>query len=118
MSTHPNAMLILALTPHGLARKTMAAILADAGIDDVDDDIKIGGVEYHHAVCEDAYDEETQITAKEGDLVFWDLVTYGYGDRISWGALASQQANLEAWAQSVCQKHACDYEIFVGANYW
>jgi len=42
MSCHPNAMLILALTPDGLARKTYRAILEDAKIDS-DGSFNIGG---------------------------------------------------------------------------
>lgn len=118
MSTHPNAILLLALTPHGLSRKTMAAIRAEAGIADEDDDLKIDGISYHHAVMEDDYDEGMQIAAKEGDLVFYDLVTYGYGDVIAWDMLAARKAALEAWAIGICERHACAYAIYVTANYW
>ena len=118
MSTHPNVVLMVALTPHGLARKTMAGILADAGVVTDVDDLKIGDQNYHHRVMESDYYEEMQIAAKEGDLVFFDLVTYGYGETIAWSELEARKNVLEDWAKVVCAKHACDYRIEVTANYW
>lgn len=117
MSIHPNTMLLLALTPNDLARKTYRDILAEAGVDD-DTDITIGGEGYHHQVMEEDYDEGAQIQAREGDIVLWDLVTYGYGERITWAKLEAQKAALEEWAKGVCERHKCGYEIFVTANYW
>ncbi len=117
MSTHPNAILMCVITPHDLARKTMKAILEEYGGDD-DHETKIGGEDYHHRVMEDSYDESWQISAEEGDLVFFDLVTYGYGDVIEWNKLAAQQKALEEWAIKVCEKHHAEYKIYVGANYW
>ena len=68
MSCHPNAMLILALTPDGLARKTYRAIPEDAGIDS-DGSFKIGGKFYHqHGVMEDDYDEVNQLGLPEGTI--------------------------------------------------
>lgn len=118
MSTHPNAMLLLTLTPDDLARKTYRAIMAEFGVEDEDHDFKIGDVNYHHQVMEEDYDDGHQITAKPGDIVLWDLVTYGYGQRIAWAKLEAQKDALEEWAKGVCERHKCSYEIFVGANYW
>jgi hypothetical protein len=119
MSTHPNAILLLALTPHGLARKTMEWILRDAGIPEGSSkDVKIGDDDYHYHVMEEDYYEDMQVFAKEGDLVFFDFVTYGYGERIAWSKLEAQKASLEEWARTVCAKHACDYAIFITANFW
>jgi hypothetical protein len=118
MSTHPNAILLLTLTPDDAARKTYRAILADAGVMDPSDDIKIGGENYHHEVMEDTYNESWQIAAQEGDLIFFDLVTYGYGEQIAWDKLEAQKNALEAWAKEVCEKHRCSYKISVTANYW
>lgn len=117
MSTHPNAMLQLILTPDDLARKTYRAIMADFEID-ADDDITIGGKSYHHQLMEGSYCESNQISAEEGDIVLWDLVTYGYGEKIKWSDLESQKKSLEEWAKNVCEKHKCSFEIFVSANYW
>ncbi len=117
VSTHPNAILALALNPHGLSRKTMAAILAEYG-GDPDDGIQIGDVEYDHRIMESDYDDGMQIAAKEGELVFSDMVTYGYGETIEWEKLEQQKNQLEAWAKEMCQKHQCDYRIFVTANYF
>ena len=117
MSTHPNVILLLTLTPAGLSRQTMRAILADAGVAD-DDDIKIEGKDYHHKVMERDYDDDWQISSKEGDLLIFDLVTYGYGEQIAWGNLSAQKEQLEAWAKIACAKYRCTYAISVTANYW
>lgn len=121
MSTHPNAMLLLELTPDDLSRKTYRAILADAEVKDEGDeseDIKIGQHTYMHRVMEDDYYEDSQVAATSGSIVLWDLVTYGYGERIAWGELEMRKTELERWAQDVCKKHKCSYAIFVSANYW
>lgn len=119
MSTHPNAILLLTLTPDGLARKTYRNILAEAGVADPEmENIKIGGAKYHHKVMEEEYDEGWQISAKEGDIIVFDLVTYGYGEQIAWNGLEAQKTDLEAWAKEVCERHHCGYAISVTANYW
>ncbi len=117
MSTHPNVILMAALTPDGLSRKTMASILAETNTRS-DDDIKINGRDYHHKIMEADYDNGWQIASKEGDLLFFDLVTYGYGVAIKWAALESQKLALEEWAKGICERHHCTYEIRVSANYW
>jgi hypothetical protein len=117
MSTHPNTMLILALTPNDLARKTYRAILAEAGIED-DEQIKVGNDDYFIQVMEEDYDESNQLSAKEGNIVLYDLVTYGYGEKITWEKLTEQKQALEKWAKGVCARHKCSYQIFIGANYW
>ena len=119
MSTHPNVILLLKLTPDDLARKTYRAILAENNIgEDSSKDIKIDGTDYHHRVMEEDYDEGMQIAAKEGDIVVYDLVTYGYGEVITWAELEKQKNALAAWAQDVCARHHCKYEIVITANYW
>jgi hypothetical protein len=110
-------MLLLVLTPDDLARKTHRAILEDARIEN-NSSLKIGGCDYRHQVMEDACDEDNQIDAKEGDIVVWDFVTYGYGEKISWAKLEGQKAELEEWAKGIGERHHCRYEIFVSANYW
>ena len=117
MSTHPNAILLLTLTPQNLSRKTMHDILDEAKVA-YDNDITIAGKDYHNQIMEDEYEEGYQISAKEGDLIFFDLVTYGYGEQISWDDLAAQKADLEAWAKDICDRHHCTYKISVTANYW
>lgn len=123
MSAHPNVILLLTLTPQDLARKTMREILVANGIqvDDEyhkDDDVKIGGAEYHHEIMESDYNDSWQISGKEGDLLFFDLVTYGYGEQIKWEKLEAQKRELEEWAKSICDNHHCTYQISVAANYW
>ncbi len=115
MSTHPNAILLLRLTPDGLSRKTMKDICGDLGDDD---NIKIGGDEYHRKILEESYDESWQVGGKEGDLLFFDMVTYGYGEEIEWDRLESQKKKLEKFAIDVCDKHHCSYKILMIANYW
>lgn len=119
MSIHPNAMLLLALTPDDLARKTYRAILEEFGVDADEGSFVIGGEAYHHhGVMESDYDESEQISLPEGTIYLLDLVTYGYGEKISWDKLSEQKAALEEWARGVCERHRCKYEIFIGANYW
>ena|SRR3990167_6087089 len=120
MSTHPNVILMAVLTPKGLARQTMRAIAAQSKTRDSDDspDIEIAGELYHARVMESGYDDGMQIGAHEGDLVFFDFVTYGYGEVITWEKLEAQKMALEAWAKAMSETHHCDYRIDVTANYW
>ena len=118
MSTHPNVILMAVLTPEGLSRKTMNAILAEAGVTDIDDEIKIGSGDYNPLVMETDYDEGWQISAKEGDLVFHDFLTYGYGQVVEWEKIEAQKKELEDWAKAICERHHCTYKIMVTANYW
>ena len=117
MGTHPNTLLMLVLTPDGLSRKTMREILEEHDLEE-DDDIKIGSKEYHHTIMEADYDESFQIGSKEGDLVFHDFLTYGYGESQSWADVEIQKNELEEWAKVMCEKYHCSYEIRLGANYW
>lgn len=117
MSTHPNVILLLVLKPDDLARKTYRGILEDAGIDD-DNQLKIGADEYFIRVMEGGYDEDFQISADEGDIIVFDMITYGYGERKAWSDLIAQKAALDEWAAAVCQKHNCTASVFITANYW
>lgn len=126
MSTHPNAVLLLTLTPDDLSRKTWKNILQEAkvwkwqeeGVIDFEGQIKICGNEYSHRIMESNYNESMQISASEGDIVVYDMVTYGYGEVIEWDKLVKQKEELEAWAKVMCKKFNCNYKIFVTANYW
>lgn len=120
MSAHPNVILMAALTPDGLARKTYREILAENGVPEDEDcpEIEIGGDGYSISVMESDYDEGNQISAKEGDIVLHDLVTYGYGEAITLKKLNEQASKLEQWCKSTCENHHCSYEIKFSANYW
>lgn len=121
MSTHPNAILMLTLQPQDLPRKTMRAILTDAGVDPDEESpqVSIGEEEYTVRLMEDSYDENFQISAPVGTIVLHGFLTYGYGDKLSWEKAAAQQAALRVWAQAVCEKHHCTvHEIAIAANYW
>lgn len=118
MSTHPNVILLLTLAPDGLARKTMRDILTESQHDEDDEEIKIGDEKYHYCVMESDYEDNWQIAAKEGSLIFFDLVTYGYGEQIAWDKLEAQKQELETWAKGICERHHCQYQISVSANYW
>ena len=119
MTTHPNVILMAVLTPDGLARKTMREIRAEQTRHYSNNtDFLIGKIEYSSLIMESSYNKDLQIGAKEGSLVFFDFVTYGYGETISWVTLAKQQEILEQWAQKTCVEHNCKYEIRVSANYW
>ena len=117
MSTHPNAILMAVLEPDNLSRKTMRDILAD-NVVKYDNDVVIGNEEYHSIIMESDYHNGFQIAADEGNLVFFDMVTYGYGDAITWDTLEKQKETLEAWAVETCRKHNCTYTIRITANYW
>lgn len=114
MSTHPNAILMLVLTPDNLARKTYRAILSETS----SDKIYIDGEPYNHRVMENEYDENFQIRAPEGSIVLTGFLTYGYGEKQEWIKIEAQKQSLETWAKDVCERHACTYEIFVTANFW
>jgi hypothetical protein len=115
MGTHPNAILLLVLKPDGLARKTYRDIIGEMGGSEY---FNIDGKSYNSQVMEENYDEDHQLSAEEGDILVWDCVTYGYGERISWGDLLSQKESLWIWAQGICERHACSFQIYVTANYW
>jgi hypothetical protein len=112
MGTHPNAVLVLALKPTGDAVETYDAITGD------DDKIDIGGESYRAQLMEDSYDEDYQIAANDGEIIVFNLVTYGYGDTIDWDKLEAQKKALEQWAADICARHGCSHRIFVTANYW
>ena len=123
MSIHPNAMLLLTITPDGLARQAMRAIRAEHPVVDdkeiVDDDeIMIGALPYKSMVMESTFDEDYQISGEEGDLIFWQFLTYGAGEQIDWETLVAQHAVLDAWAQDICARHHGTYRISISANYW
>ena len=118
MSMHPNAMLLLALTPDDTARKTYRAILEEFGVEADGGSFEIGGTSYHHGVMEDSWDENNQISLPEGTIYVMNLVTYGYGDKTTWEKLSNQKAALNEWANGVCERHRCIAEIFISANYW
>lgn len=117
MGTHPNAILAVALKPDAGSRKTHRAIMEEAGLD-MDADIKIGGFDYHVEVMETDYDEGYQLAADEGDIVLFDMVTYGYGETIAWDEMVKRQAALKEWADGICERHKCTAKFFVTANYW
>jgi hypothetical protein len=117
MSTHPNVILMLEITPDDLARKTWRGICDEMKASE-SGDIKIEGIEYHSQVMEDDYDEGYQISSKEGVILLHDLVTYGYGEKISWDKLNLLKESLEKWAIDICNRYKCSYVISVSANYW
>jgi hypothetical protein len=121
MSTHPNAILLLRLKPDDLARKTLRAILDGIGVKQDDDGggyAKIGERDYSIRLMESSYDEDNQISADEGDIIVYDLVTYGYGECIEWSKLSAQRASLAEWATGICERHKCTASFYITANYW
>jgi hypothetical protein len=118
MSTHPNAILAVALKPDGLTRATFRAIQVEMDTSDDDAAFKIGGKSYNVEIMESDYSEDYQISADEGDIVVFDMVTYGYGAVITWDALDTQKRVLDEWAAGICERHKCTRRIFVTANYW
>ena len=120
MGIHPNAILLLVLTPDDLARKTYKGILHKYSPDEDEEDsvVEVDGEEYNVRVMEGSYLESYQISASEGDIVVFGMVTYGYGDKILFDELVRRKDGLEKWAKDVCQEFKCSYKFFVTANYW
>jgi len=116
MSTHPNAILMAVLKPGGTSRATMRNIMADEAAKN--DRVVIGKMSYEGLVMESNYHDGFQIAADEGDLVFFDFVTYGYGETVEWAQLEMVKSELEAWAAAVSERYGCTYKIMVTANYW
>lgn len=63
---------------------------------------------------EDEFDEDNQISGEEGDLIIFDLVTYGYGEEIGLDDLLRRAGDVGSW----CKANALDYRISVTANHW
>lgn len=118
MSTHPNAMLLLVMTPNDLARETARAIAGDMEPCEGVWEIKINDRTYSMRVMESDYDDDNQIAAPEGSIVLDCFLTYGYGETIGFGEVETMVADLKAWADEVCAKHHCSYAVKIGANYW
>lgn len=116
MSSHPNAILMAVLTPDDVSRRTMRNIREE--MQSSNDEIVINGKKYYTLIMEGDYDDGWQIAAAEGDLIFFDMVTYGYGEVVEWGVLEQQKNVLEEWAKGVSERHQCSYAIRVTANYW
>jgi hypothetical protein len=119
MGTHPNVILMVALTPDDLTRKTYRTICAAEQIDEEDGSFYLGEDSYQLRVMESGYDADSQISAKEGDIVAHSLVTYGYGEAIEWADLQAKMTDLQEWTRRICQTvqiHEVHYRI--GANYW
>lgn len=79
-----------------------------------DDELCIGDYCYDTLVMESEYDESWQISGEEGDLIIFDLVTYGYGQEITLRDLQQRIDSLETWAI----QHSLSYKISISANYW
>lgn len=129
MGAHPNVLLIAVIKPDETSRKTMRAILGEAGDAENDgviclpggtasDSKKTGEVNLYHLVMEGSYDDGWQIEAKEGDLIFFEMVTYGYGEFLTWADLERRKTILDEWCRGICERHKCAYEIRVSANHW
>jgi hypothetical protein len=78
-----------------------------------------GITNYHTRLMDEGYDESYQIAAPTGSIVFFDMVTYGYGDTITWEKLEKQKGQLEQWAKDHATEFCYEkWEILVTANYW
>lgn len=144
MSTHPNVILKCTIKVPGTTRSMLRFLLAQnreeipdealpfwlnsrgeiikkldgssSRISRDDDQIAIGNDVYHTLVMETGYDESMQIAGKEGDLILYDLVTYGYGKEVAWSDLQSRVDSLEKWAAQ--PQRNLDCRISISANYW
>lgn len=143
MSAHPNVILKCTIKADGTTRKLLRDLLAqnreeipdsnlplffnnagdvvknsitgeDLHISRNDDQLSIGNYCYDTIVMEEEYNESWQISGKKGDLIIFDLVTYGYGEEITLKNLYSRINDLETWAL----QHSLTYKISISANYW
>jgi len=115
MSSHPNVILMAVLKPDGLSRKTMRGIIEESDVNS-GGNILIASVRYFTLVMESDYNECYQVAADEGDLVFFDMITYGCGEWVSWDKLEAHKIALEEWAADICERYHCSCEIRVTAN--
>lgn len=120
MSSHPNVVLMAVLTPDDGSRKTFRAMAEAAGaeISEGSYQQKIGKQDFSVMVMEEDYEEDLQIQGGEGNIVAYDMVTYGYGEVVTWAELNELRESLEEWAKNACERYSCKYEIKVTANYW
>ena len=139
MSTHPNAMLILRLEPDDVPCKTLREMLDERrkGFDrdgdglirvnehdsnypqlPCDTEFAIGDIVYRSKLM-DGYDESDQIDGEEGQIVLYDLMTYGFGESIAFDEVKRRAEALEAWAAENCPKHKISkWSVEISANYW
>jgi hypothetical protein len=54
---------------------------------------------------ESDYEDGYQISADEGDIIIFDMITYGYGEKVEWSKLVAQKDALEVWALVACERH-------------
>jgi hypothetical protein len=127
MSSHPNAMLKLTLTPDGWMSDDfdlMGAILTDNGVDpdEVDythTDINFENQSYSIILRDEDYDEcEFGVDAEVGEIMVTAFLTYGYQETMSWERAVEGKGKLERWAVGVCAKYGCTYKLEITANYW
>lgn len=118
MSTHPNVILMSVFKPDFGSRKTVREAFPQAKEEDYSHCVKIGDDKYSINIMESDYDEVLQIGAAEGDFVLYKLVTYGYGESISFNDLSEKVKLLTEFSYEICRNHSCTYQIRVGANYW
>lgn len=118
MSIHPNVLLIRALIPDDLPSKTYREILALCGLTDDDPEVKIGDSDYSVRLMDGDYYESMQVRAPSGSIVFFETVTYGYGDVIAWDKLVAEKEALHAKLTEIAAQTKCRVEITVSANYW
>lgn len=144
MSTHPNVILKCTVKAEGTTRKLLRKLLSqnreeipDSNLPPMlntkgekvtnrfggyilesrsEDQLIIGNHAYYTIVMEEGYDESWQISGEEGDLIIFDLVTYGYGEDISWDDLNKRVEDIKSWAYQPSRN--LEYTISVSANYW
>ena len=119
MSVHPNTVLFVELVPDDLPNKTFRAIVeenAEGGMEDPS--FEIEGDLYHFVLAESDYDRAYQLRTKKGCIYALSMVTYGYGQTISWEEIATKKNNLEAWSVRTARIHNCEHTIGITANYW
>src|ERR1700704_6319371 len=115
MSIHPNAILQFSLTPDDLSRKTFRGIVdkyCEGEYESPGFDIGKGNFHIHIMEEEDGYNRGYQIKGKEGDILIFDHITYGYGETILWDDLIKLKEEAEIVIKKICEEFNCSYEVF------
>ncbi len=118
MSEYPNCLLLGILIPDDLPSKTYRAVCAEVGAVGDDPSTHIGEQLFHLKLMDGDYDEGMQVSAPSGSTVFVGMVTYGYGDTMTWEEFVALRDALYARLTDIAAKVQASVEIRISANHW
>lgn len=121
MSTDPNTLIVLQLTPNNGEDpyEVFSRIIKDLSLDEDDAAISIDNKNYQIKVIgEEGYDENYQISSDPNTIILHTYITHGYGSTIDWSELEKINNSLEVWSAIIKTKYNCSSKIYITANYW